>query len=77
MAVIKPFRGLRFNPEKVGDLNRVMAPPYDIISEKEQEELYGKHPCNVIRLELGRRTSSDTEQDNRYTRSAEDLRQWR
>lgn len=77
MAVIEPFRGLRYNPDRVGDLNRVMAPPYDIISGKEQEELYEKHPCNVIRLELGRRSPSDTDQDNRYTRSAEDLRQWR
>ncbi|NOY53317.1 MAG: DUF1015 domain-containing protein [Deltaproteobacteria bacterium] len=76
MAVIEPFRGLRYNPDKVGDPNRVMAPPYDIISGKEQEELYAKHPCNVIRLELGRTTSADTEQDNRYTRSAADLRKW-
>ncbi len=77
MAVIEPFRGLRYDPEKVGDPNRVMAPPYDIISDKEQEELYEKHPCNVIRLELGRQTSADSDQDNRYTRSAEDLRKWR
>ncbi len=77
MAVIEPFRGVRYNPDKVGDPNRVMAPPYDIISDKEQDELYAKHPCNVIRLELGRRSPADTEQDNRYTRSAADLRKWR
>jgi len=32
MAKIAPFRGILYNPGKVGDLNKVMAPPYDVIS---------------------------------------------
>jgi uncharacterized protein (DUF1015 family) len=76
MAVIEPFRGIRYNPEKVGDLNRVMAPPYDIIPPQLQQELYERHPNNVIRLEYGLTTPEDTDDDNRYTRAAADLKNW-
>ena len=40
MADIMPFRGILYNKEKAGDLSRLMAPPYDVISETLQEELY-------------------------------------
>jgi len=30
MAKIAPFRALRYNAEKIADLNNVMAPPYDV-----------------------------------------------
>ncbi len=74
MAIIAPFRGLTYNFEKMGDLSRVVAPPYDIISEKEQEDYYRAHPNNVIRLILGRKKTGDSDWDNRYTRSADYLK---
>jgi uncharacterized protein (DUF1015 family) len=76
MAIIAPFRGLTYNFEKMGDLSRVVAPPYDIISEKEQEDYYRAHPNNVIRLILGREKRGDSDWDNRYTRSADYLKRW-
>jgi uncharacterized protein (DUF1015 family) len=76
MALIAPFRGIRYNPDKVGDLNLVMAPPYDVIPERLQAQLYKKHPNNVIRLELGSESRADTVEDNRYSRSARELKQW-
>jgi uncharacterized protein (DUF1015 family) len=53
MAEILPFRGLIYDLNKVEDLSLVTTPPYDVISEKAKPEYYAKHPCNVIRLELG------------------------
>ncbi len=76
MARIEPFRGIRYNPEKVGKLDLVMAPPYDIIPPALQIRLYDKHPQNVVRLELNRETRQDTENDNRYTRAAAHLGEW-
>lgn len=76
MAVIAPFRALRYNPEQVGDLGRVITPPYDIISPEEQNAFYDMHPHNMIRLELGKTTAQDTEQDNAHTRAAQYLAQW-
>jgi len=33
MVEIIPFRGIRYNPEEVVDLTKVVSPPYDVISE--------------------------------------------
>jgi uncharacterized protein (DUF1015 family) len=70
MALIVPFRGISYDPKKVGDLSKVVAPPYDVISPQEQDALYQRHPQNVVRLILNKETPKDNPQDNRYTRSA-------
>ncbi len=76
MAKIIPFCGILFNRDKIRDLRSVMAPPYDCISEEMQEELYSSNPYNVVRLILGKTTPEDTENANRYTRSAQTLNEW-
>ena len=76
MAVIKPFRALRYNPDKVGDLSKVMAPPYDVISPEFQQELYLRHPNNIIRLILGKTLPGDKPGNDRYARAAEHLEKW-
>lgn len=76
MAEIVPFRGVLYNPAKVGDLNRVMAPPYDVISTKKQDELYERHPNNIIRLILGKIAPEDKDGSDRYSRAASDLNKW-
>jgi len=70
MAVIVPFQGISYDSKKVGDLSKVVAPPYDVISPQEQDTLYQRHPQNVVRLILNKETPKDSPQDNRYTRSA-------
>lgn len=52
MVEIKPFRGWFFDETKITDMNKVVAPPHDVISEIEQEGLYQKSPYNVVRLIL-------------------------
>lgn len=76
MAEILPFRGIRYNKEKIRDLSEVVTPPYDVISEEQQEAYYQRHPNNVIRLDKARATPGDTDTDNPYTRAAADFRQW-
>lgn len=76
MANVIPFKGLRYNPDKVGNLSDVVAPPYDIISPDEQKRYYDKHEKNVIRLEYGMEYPSDDETNNRYTRAAGYLKSW-
>ncbi|MDI6752085.1 MAG: DUF1015 domain-containing protein [bacterium] len=70
MAKIHPFRGIFYNQEKV-NISSVIAPPYDIISETEQEAFYQADPYNIIRLILGKTYLEDTEENNRYTRAKE------
>lgn len=51
---IEAFRALTYNRERVGALNQVVAPPYDLIDPGLQEDLYTRSPYNVVRLELNR-----------------------
>ncbi len=76
MAKIIPFKGLRYNTEIFKDLDMVTAPPYDIISTDEQQELYNKDEYNVVRLDYGMDFDSDDEENNKYTRSAAYLGKW-
>ena len=74
---IKPFAGYRYDLEKIGTLDDVTAPPYDVIDETFQDELYRRHPNNVIRLILEKLYPTDCETNNRYTRTAKTLKTWK
>ena len=76
MPIIAPFHGLRYNLNRVGSLAKVVTPPYDIISPKEQEAFYRLHPNNFIRVVYGKEFSSDTGTDNRYSRAKKTLAGW-
>ena len=76
MAEIIPFRGVLYDPAKVGDVTAVVSPPYDVIGPAEQAALYDRHPCNIVRLELGREHPGDGPRDNRYTRAKRFLEEW-
>jgi uncharacterized protein (DUF1015 family) len=53
MVEIKPFKGIRYNQEKIKDFNLVITPPYDVINEKEQQEFYALSEHNMVKLILG------------------------
>jgi uncharacterized protein (DUF1015 family) len=76
MADIAPFRGLRYNTEKVNDLAAVAIPPYDVISPEEQELFLRASPNNMVYLELGKTTPEDNETNNAHTRAKEYFREW-
>jgi len=69
MAVIKPFRPLRYAPAVVGDLAQVVAPPYDVISATYRDRLYHRSPYNVVRVILN--PASDP-----YAAAAGELAAW-
>ena len=70
MAELRPFRPLRYDPARVGDLAAVVAPPYDVISPEARDALYARSDFNVVRLILNRSTDP-------YSDAADTLRQWR
>lgn len=76
MAVIKPFKGIRYNQEKIADLSKVITPPYDVIDTESQDAYYCRHPNNIIRLEYGKIYAGDNNKNNRYTRAAADFALW-
>ena len=70
MAILKPFRALRFDPKVVGDVATVVAPPYDVIDAAHRDRLYARSPFNVVQLILNR-------EDDPYGAAARCYRAWR
>ncbi len=52
MADVRPFRALRYDEAKVGPLEALVAPPYDVISEDERAGYLARSPYNVVHLTL-------------------------
>jgi uncharacterized protein (DUF1015 family) len=81
MASIKPFRGIRYNPQKVGHLSKVVAQPYDRVRYGLQERYYDQSPYNIVRMTKGRELTSDRpdrpEGPNVYTRARSYYELWR
>jgi uncharacterized protein (DUF1015 family) len=46
----KPFRGIVYNKEKIGDIASCVCPPYDVVSD--ERSYYKRNEFNAIRLEL-------------------------
>jgi uncharacterized protein (DUF1015 family) len=51
VPVLSPFRALRYD-EGAGRLDELVAPPYDVISPQQREELTARSPWNVVHLTL-------------------------
>ena len=66
---VEPFAGLVYDPERVGVLSNVVAPPYDLIDKAHQDALYARSFYNVVRLELNR-------DPDRYASAARTLGEW-
>ena len=54
MVAAAPFRGLRFDPDVVGEHAQVTTPPYDVISPEARDAYEAMSPYNVVRLILAR-----------------------
>jgi uncharacterized protein (DUF1015 family) len=52
MAQVKPFRALRYDTATAGPLDRLVAPPYDVISAEERERYLALDPHNVVHVTL-------------------------
>jgi uncharacterized protein (DUF1015 family) len=52
MAVVKPFRAVRYDEGVAGPLETLVAPPYDVIDEAQRRELMNRSPHNVVHLTL-------------------------
>jgi uncharacterized protein (DUF1015 family) len=52
VAVVRPFRALRYDPAVAGPLESLVAPPFDVIGPEERQQLLGRSPYNVVHLTL-------------------------
>jgi uncharacterized protein (DUF1015 family) len=70
MAEIAAFRGILYTP-KAGQPDKLLAPPYDVISAEERGRLAALDPHNCVRLILPEGAG-----DEKYGHAARDLAEW-
>lgn len=70
---LTPFRGLRYDPDRVGSLAAVTSPPYDVVVRPDGLHLLqDSDPHNIVRLILPQATSPAA----RNEQAADTLRRW-
>ncbi|MGW4735924.1 DUF1015 family protein [Streptomyces shenzhenensis] len=70
---LTPFRGLRYDPERVGSLAAVTSPPYDVVVRPDGvRHLQSADPHNIVRLIL---PQADTPAESNK-QAAETLHHW-
>jgi uncharacterized protein (DUF1015 family) len=74
MTDVRPFRAVRYDPDRV-ELSNVIVPPYDVVQPEERAAFYDRDPHNAIRFELVRDVADEASAD--YEHIADELAQWR
>ncbi|MGW4436346.1 DUF1015 domain-containing protein [Streptomyces sp. NPDC004596] len=70
---LTPFRGLRYDPDRVGSLASVTSPPYDVVVRPDGlHHLQSADPHNIVRLILPQAGTPDA----RNQQAADTLRRW-
>ncbi|MEU0674040.1 DUF1015 domain-containing protein [Streptomyces sp. NPDC006172] len=70
---LTPFRGLRYDPDRVGSLAAVTSPPYDVVVRPDGlHQLQDADPHNIVRLILPQATTPAV----RNEQAAKTLRGW-
>ncbi len=52
MAEVLPIHAVRFDPERAGPLEDLVAPPYDVITAEGRAALLARSPNNIVALDL-------------------------
>lgn len=74
MGRVLPFVGLRYDADRVGGLDRVVAPPYDVIPPEQAPEFFNRSRYNIVRVELARLLHPEAPAP--YELAAAELRRW-
>jgi uncharacterized protein (DUF1015 family) len=70
MADVEPLRALHYDAARVGGLQPVAAPPYDVIDADQRAALVRRSPYNVVEIDLPQ------DEGDRYAHAAAVLRDW-
>jgi uncharacterized protein (DUF1015 family) len=76
MATIRPFKGVRYNLDKIADLSVVISQPYDRVRHGLQDKYYDQSPYTIVRIIKGKERAGDNEGNNVYTRARDYYQSW-
>ncbi len=77
MVDILPFVGTRYGSQFDQELSKLVTPPYDVIDKKLQQELYDRHPYNLVRIDFAKPEPENSEFENHYARAGALWQQWK
>ncbi len=69
MVEMRPFKGIQYDKDKVGEMEKIITQPYDKIDDEMREKYYENSEYNFCRLILPK-------EENRYEKAAERLENW-
>src|ERR1700683_322487 len=70
MAEIQPLTAIRYDLEKIGGLQDVVSPPYDVIDAEQRAQLVSHSPYNVVEIDL-------PQGEDPYDSAAQTFNSWR
>jgi len=75
MAIIKPFKGIRYNAKMV-KFEDVVTEPFDMITPDMQQRYYDRSTYNLVRVILGKDTENPDQNTDKYKQARTCLNEW-
>jgi uncharacterized protein (DUF1015 family) len=76
VAQIRPFAGIHYSKKLGTDVSRLIAPPYDVLNEKDRAALQAKDPHNIVFVDLPHLPAKAAGPDEVYDKANINLQAW-
>jgi uncharacterized protein (DUF1015 family) len=76
LAEIRPFAGIHYDKAKARDVSALIAPPYDVLDERQKAALVAKNPHNIVSVDLPHLPPKGVGPDHAYQDAARTLQDW-
>ena len=76
MPQIRPFAGIHFSKSVGTDFSNLIAPPFDVLDEKKKAVLQGRHPNNIVTIDLPYLPPKAVGPDEVYAKANTTLQAW-
>ena len=76
MVNIRPFAAIHYARQGEMDLSKLIAPPYDVLDEKDKRLLQSKHPNNIVTVDLPFMPPKSVGPDEVYEKANMTLAAW-
>ncbi|MFA6134067.1 MAG: DUF1015 domain-containing protein [Phycisphaerae bacterium] len=73
---IRAFRGWRYRTAPGGDISALIAPPYDILSDKDKQNLLARNDHNIVAVDMPHVPPKELGPDAVYQAAAKRLADW-
>ena len=76
MPTIRPFAGVRYAKKFGPDTSKLIAPPYDVLSDRAKAALVARHPNNVVTVDLPHLPAKSVGPDEAYEKANTTFQAW-